>query len=359
MTAAPADAAVRGGETLPAADGCPQSAALEAQPRTRVWPGLVAAALGLAGAVLAHRFVPAVGILTWAVALGIAATNLRLLPAAARPGLGRVTKKLLRIGVVLLGFTVSLQSIAALGPGTIAVVAGALVGTLVFTTWLGNRLKLGRARSLLIGTGFAICGASAIAAMQDAAGADEDDVAVGVAMVTLFGTVAMVLMPLLANPLGLTDVQAGIWMGASIQEVGQVVAAAGTAGASVVAVAVVVKLTRVLLLAPVVATISVHRRMTGPEGASAGRRPPVVPLFVLGFLACALLRTAGLVPDEVLSVIAHLQVGALGIALFGMGAAVRLATLFRRSGPVLAVAAVSTLFIAGVSLGGIHLLGLS
>jgi uncharacterized integral membrane protein (TIGR00698 family) len=358
MTAATTDAAVRGEAPLPAAGGCPQSVESAEQPRARLWPGLVAAALGLAGAVLAHQFVPAVGILTWAVALGIAATNLRVLPAAARPGLGRVTKRLLRIGVVLLGFTVSLQSIAALGPATIALVVVALVGTLVFTTWLANRLKLGRARSLLIGTGFAICGASAIAAMQDAAGADEDDVAVGVAMVTLFGTAAMVLMPLLAGPLGLTDVQAGIWIGASIQEVGQVVAAAGTAGASVVAIAVVVKLTRVLLLAPVVATVSVHRRVTDPERASGARRPPVVPLFVLGFLACAVLRTTGLIPAEVLSLISHLQVGALGIALFGMGAAVQLSTLFRRSGPVLVVAAVSTVFIAGVSLGGIHLLGL-
>ena len=320
----------------------------------------MAAALGLAGAVLAHQFVPAVGILTWAVALGIAATNLRLLPAAARPGLGRVTKRLLRIGVVLLGFTVSLQAIAALGPATIALVVVALVSTLVATTWLGHRMKLGRSRSLLIGTGFAICGASAIAAMQEAAGADEEDVAVGVAMVTLFGTVAMVLMPLLAGPLGLTDVQAGIWIGASIQEVGQVVAAAGTAGASVVAIAVVVKLTRVLLLAPVVATVSVHRRVTDPSRATGGRiRPPVVPLFVLGFLACAMLRTAGWIPADVLSLISHLQVGALGIALFGMGAAVQLSTLFRRSGPVLVVAAVSTVFIAGVSLGGIYLLGLS
>ena len=134
-------------------------------------------------------------------------------------------------------------------------------------------MKLGAARSLLIGTGFAICGASAIAAMEDTAGADEEDVAVGIAMVTLFGTVAMVLLPLLAGPLGLSDVQFGIWAGASIHEVGQVVAAAGAGGAAVVAIAVVVKLTRVLLLAPVVATVSVRQaagRVRRP--AASGRR---------------------------------------------------------------------------------------
>src|SRR3954463_4764419 len=250
----------------------------------RRWPGLVAAALGLAAAMLAHRLLPTIGVLTWAVALGMVAGNTGMLRGASRAALNRVTRRLLRIGIVLLGFSVSFGAIAALGPGTIGLVVTTLVVTLLLTTWLGNRARLGAARSLLIGTGFAICGASAIAAMEDTAGADEEDVAVGIAMVTLFGTVAMVLLPLLAHPLGLSDVQFGIWAGASIQEVGQVVAAAGAGGAGVVAIAVVVKLTRVLLLAPVVATVSVRKRMTGQD--TAGKRPPIVPLFVLGFLAC-------------------------------------------------------------------------
>ena len=159
--------------------------------------------------------------------------------------------------------------------------------------------------------------------MEDTAGADEDDVAVGIAMVTLFGTVAMVLLPLLAGPLGLSDAQFGIWAGASIQEVGQVVAAAGAGGAAVVAIAVVVKLTRVLLLAPVVAAASVRRRMVAGGEGTASKRPPLVPLFVLGFLACVALRSTGMIPTGALTVISQVQVAALGAALFGMGAACR------------------------------------
>jgi uncharacterized integral membrane protein (TIGR00698 family) len=325
--------------------------------RHTVWAGLLAAGLGYGGALLAHQLVPAVGVLTWAVALGMVAGNTRLLPAGARQALGALTRRLLRIGIVLLGFSVSFGAIAALGIGTIGLVAGVLVATLVVTTWLGNRVRLGPARSLIIGTGFAICGASAIAAMEDTAGADEEDVAVGIAMVTLFGTLAMVLLPLLAGPLGLSDQQFGIWAGASIQEVGQVVAAAGAGGAAVVAVAVVVKLTRVLLLAPVVATVSVRKRLADPGRTTAGSRPPVVPLFVLGFLACVALRSTGVVPAGALAAIAQVQVAALGAALFGMGAAVRLASLFRGSSRVLAVAAFSTVFIAGLSLAGVLLLG--
>jgi uncharacterized integral membrane protein (TIGR00698 family) len=326
-----------------------------AAPRTKVWTGLLAAALGLGGAMLAHQFVPAIGVLTWAVALGMLAGNTRLLPAGARQALGKITKKLLRAGIVLLGFSVSFGAIAALGLGTIGLVAATLVITLVVTTWLGNRARLGAARSLIIGTGFAICGASAIAAMEDTAGADEEDVTVGIAMVTLFGTLAMVLLPLLAGPLGLTDQQFGIWAGASIQEVGQVVAAAGAGGAGVVAIAVVVKLTRVLMLAPVVATVSVRKRLAG--GETGGKRPPIVPLFVLGFLACVAFRSTGMIPTGALAAISQVQVAALGAALFGMGAAVQIKTLFRRSGPVLIVATLSTLLVAGVSLAGVFLLG--
>jgi uncharacterized integral membrane protein (TIGR00698 family) len=340
-----------------AASRAPDAARPPQGRRPAPWPGLLAAAVGLGAALLAHHLVPAIGVLTWAVALGMVAGNTRLLPGAARPALGHVTRRLLRTGIVLLGFGVSFGAIVALGPGTIALVAGTLVATLVVTTWLGNRVRLGRARSLLIGTGFAICGASAIAAMEETAGADEEDVAVGIAMVTLFGTVAMVLLPLLQQPLGLSDVQFGVWAGASIQEVGQVVAAAGAGGAAVVGVAVVVKLTRVLLLAPVVATVSVRRRMADPDRRPTGKRPPLVPLFVLGFLACVAVRSTGLVPAGVLAVVEHLQVATLGAALFGMGAGVRLSSLVRGTGPVLLVATVSTLFIAGVSLAGVLLLG--
>jgi uncharacterized integral membrane protein (TIGR00698 family) len=351
MTAVQSDDAVRAEDDEVVVLG----AAAPEEKTTWRWPGLVAAALGLGGAMLAHQFVPAIGVLTFAVALGMVAGNTGLLPRVAKQALAAVTKRLLRIGIVLLGFAVSFGSIMALGVGTVALVAGTLVTTLVVTTWLGNRMRLGAARSLLIGTGFAICGASAIAAMEETAGADEDDVAVGIAMVTLFGSLAMVLLPLLAGPLGLSDVQFGIWAGASIHEVGQVVAAAGARGGGVVAIAVVVKLTRVLLLAPVVATVSVRKRLTGQD--TGGKRPPIVPLFVLGFLACVALRSTGVIPTGALAAISQVQIAALGCALFGMGAAVQIRSLFRGSGRVLLVSTLSTLLVTGVALAGVLVLG--
>lgn len=316
--------------------------------------GVAVAGLGLLVALVAHRLVPQVGVLTWSVGLGVAAANLGLLPEAASRSLAQVTRRLLRAGIVLLGFSVSFAAVTALGLPLLGVIAGTLVSTLLFTTWLGRRLGLSASRSLLIGTGTAICGASAIAAMEETAEADQEDVTVAIAMVTLFGSIALVLLPLLQGPLGLTGLQFGTWAGASVHEVGQVVAAASPAGPAVVATAIVVKLTRVLMLAPVVASISALNRLRRPATAGA-KRPPLVPLFVLGFVACAGLRSTGVVPDAALAWITHAQVAALGAALFGMGASVRIASLVKRSGPVMVVSAAGTLFIGLVSLGGLLL----
>ena len=326
---------------------------------SRAWlntgTAVAAMALGLGAALLGHHLVPGIGTLTWAIGLGVLAGNIGVLPRAGAGQLGLLTKKLLRAGIVLLGFSVSFASIAALGLPLIAVIAVSLVSTLAFTTWLGNRMGLSPARALLIGTGTAICGASAIAAMEDTARGDEEDVTAAIAMVTLFGTVAVVLLPLLAGPLGLSDMQFGVWAGASVHEVGQVVAAASPAGAAVVATAVVVKLTRVMMLAPVVAVVSVIQRVKSPTVATDATRTPLVPLFVLGFMACVALRSTGLVPETVLGQITHLQVAALGAALFGMGCSVKIASLVKKGGAVMVVSTLGTLFITAVTLAGLLL----
>jgi uncharacterized membrane protein YadS len=192
-----------------------------------------------------------------------------------------------------------------------------------------------------------------VAGVKDAAKADEDNVAGAIAMVTLFGTVAMVVLPLLQAPIALSDRQFGIWAGASVHEVGQVVGAAGPAGAGV-AVAIVIKLTRVLMLAPVVATVGLIERRasrSAPDFAKA-QTPPLVPQFVAGFVACVGLRSTGWIPASAIRAIETAQMLALAAALFGIGTAVRFRSLLRGAGPVLAVSAMSTVMIAGVSLAG-------
>lgn len=327
-------------------------------PRPSVVPGVVLSVAGVLIALLAHSVVGAIGVLTWSVTIGAAAANLGLLPSSTGPGLRLAVKKLLRIGVVLLGFSVSLGAVASLGLPVIALVTGTLLTTFLGTMWLGTRAGIGRPQSLLLATGFAICGASAIAAMRHNADGDEEDVATSVAMVTIYGTLAMVAVPLLQVPLGLDDRQLGVWAGASVHEVGQVIAAAGPAGQAAMAIAITVKLTRVLMLGPVVAAVSYRRRRSGdPAARTECRRTPLVPAFVLGFLACVLIRSSGVVPDAALTVLGHLQTLTLGAALFGLGTAVRLRALAGSAGPALLVGAVSTAIVAAVSLAGVLTIG--
>jgi len=317
---------------------------------------LLVTGCGVVAAFAAHRFLGAIGPLTWAVLLGALAANVNLIPPAARSGMATSMKAFLRTGIVLLGFSLPLAAIIALGLPVIAVVLVTLLSTLLGTWWLGLRMGVGRARSLLIATGFAICGASAIVAMEDNADGDESDVTTAIAMVTICGSVLMLLLPLLQVPLALDDTEFGMWAGASVHEVGQVVAAAGPAGATAVSVAVVVKLTRVLLLAPVVAGVSVLRRrssVAGSDRAGSTKLPPLVPLFVLGFLACVLIRSTGWLDAQVLTQLERVQTVALSAGLFGLGAAVHLPSLMRSSIRPLVLSVISTLVVAVVSLGSV------
>jgi uncharacterized membrane protein YadS len=213
--------------------------------------------------------------------------------------------------------------------------------------------------------------------MSPVAEAEEDDVATAVALVTLYGSLMIVLLPVAAGALGLDDRTAGLWAGMSVHEVAQVVAAAGTVSAAALTVAVVAKLARVVLLAPLVAGVGVVRRRRAvvaagdAAGGAAGgaavdaagggvaraARPPLVPLFVVGFLAAVLIRSAGLVPDAVVPTIKPVTTLLLGAAMVALGTQIHLRRLVRTGGRALALGGAATLVAAGVSLGGLALVG--
>ncbi|MEV8065905.1 putative sulfate exporter family transporter [Streptomyces sp. NPDC085995] len=340
-------------------------------------PGLAVAAAGVALAWTVHRVLPAVPLLTAAIVLGVAAAHLpgprAVVRGVARPGLSFAGKRLMRAGVVLLGLSVGLGDVLGLGWETVAMVLGTVAATFAGTVWLGRRMGLPGDQPLLIATGYAICGASAIGAMSEVSDSEEEDVATAVALVTLCGTLAIVVLPLLHRPLGLDATQFGRWVGAGVHDVGQVVATAQTAGPTALREAVLVKLMRVAMLAPLVAAVglSLHRRRTGgsgtahtapddaahtsPDGARGARRAPIVPLFVVGFLAMTALRSTGLLAQPVLTAAHQAQELLLAAALVGLGSAVHLPSLARGGGRVAALGLCSWLVIAGVSYGGVLL----
>ncbi|WP_405007361.1 putative sulfate exporter family transporter [Kitasatospora purpeofusca] len=323
-------------------------------------PGLLLAVLGVAAAIAVHQAVPAVPKLTAAVVLGIAAAHLPglrpVVRGVARPGLSMAGKRLMRIGIVLLGLKLSLDDVLGLGWATVAMVLTVVGATFAGTLWLGRRLGLPGDQPLLVATGYSICGASAIGAVSQAAGSEEEDVAASVALVTLCGTLAIAVLPLLQQPLGLDPGGFGRWVGASVHDVGQVVATAQTGGAGALREAVLVKLMRVVLLAPLVAGVAVaarrsHRR-AGTE-PTAGKRPPLLPLFVAGFLAMIVLRTTGVLPERALTLAGDTQELLLAAALFGLGSAVHLPTMVRTGGRIALLGLGSWLVVAGVSYAGV------
>ena len=300
---------------------------------------------------LIHLVLPVVPALTACVVLGIVFAALPFNKAALTPGFATASRRVLRIGVVLLGFKLSLVDVAGLGWLTLLLVVAIVVITFVVTLLLGRAMRLPGETPLLIAAGFSICGASAIGAMAGVTKSRTDDTATPVALVTLCGTLAIAVLPALRPVFGLDDAQFGMWVGASVHDVGQVVATAQVAGAAALAIAIVVKLARVALLAPMVAiTAAVLRRRDGDSGAA---RPPLLPLFVAGFLSAVLARTFLPLSTEFLYAVDGVQFVLLGIALFGLGTAIRLGSLLRTGGRALAVAGMSWVMIAALSLGAV------
>lgn len=286
-----------------------------------------------------------------AIVLGIAARNLLRLPAALQPGLAVASKTFLRAGVVLLGLQLSIPSLLSLGPGVLVIVAAAVGGTFLATRAFGHLMGVDKELTSLIAAGFSICGAAAVAGMQGVVKASQEKVATAVAMVVLFGTLMIPLSVAVVGALHLAAGSGGTFIGGAVHEVAQVVAAAGIAGGeAMLAVAVPIKLARVVLLAPMVTVAAVQLRREQPN--PAGKRPPIMPLFVAGFIGAILLATTGWLPLAALHYAKIAQTFLLASAMFALGMGVHIASLIKLGWkPVLLSALATATIIAIVSVG--------
>jgi len=288
--------------------------------------------------------------------LGVLIGNLGVIPRSFAAGQKFAAKKVLRFGIVLLGTQLAAEQIIELGGSEVIVVLLVVATTFLGTMWLGPRLGVSKSLSLLIATGFSICGASAIAAVDGVVDADEEEVAYAIALVTVCGSLAIAILPILRNVVGLSDPhQFGAWVGASVHDVAQVIATSSTAGNDAVHSATVVKLSRVLLLAPLIGVISVwiQRPSVGITPRFPGRKAPLIPPFVVGFIAMVVLRTVGVIPNNWLAPLKQVEQWSLAAALVGLGSEVRLSDLFKVGGRPLVLAVTSWVCIGIVSLLGV------
>ncbi|WP_375000572.1 YeiH family protein [Aeromicrobium sp. CTD01-1L150] len=320
-----------------------------ARARESRWTLLPAAVAALVALALNH-LVPLVSPLLIALLIGAVLANTRLATTAVMSQQARATRTLLRIGVVLLGLKLPASDIVQIGPPGLVVIVATVTVTYVATIVIGDLLRLERGLVTLLAAGFSICGAAAIAAVEDSARATRRDVALAVAMVTLYGSAMIALVPWLSHVLGLSTEQGAIWAGASIHEVAQVAAAASILGTSAIAVAMTVKLGRIMLLAPVHLLAS-RRGRAGATGRSTAGRTPLVPWFVIGFALAVALRSSGLLGSDVLEVTDLMTSFLLAAGMFGLGVGIRLLDLWPVPPRALALATISTLVAAGTALG--------
>ena len=324
-------------------------------------PGLVFVGVVTFVGFVIHWNFETISPLVASLVLGVLIGNIVSIPKIFVSGQKFAAKKVLRFGIVLLGTQLALKQVVDLGGRELIVVVGVVAVTFLGTLWLGPRLGVSKSLSLLIATGFSICGASAVAAMEGVVEADEEEVTYAIALVTLCGSLAIVLLPLLRNVLGLSDPQLfGSWVGASVHDVAQVIATSSTGGDTSVQAATVVKLSRVVLLAPLVACVSIWVRRSSSGLVAKAKKVDekhvsIVPLFVIGFLVMIAVRTTGVIPDNWLTMLKTIEQVCLASALVGLGSDVRIARLLKVGGRPLLLALISWIGIAVVSLIGVRL----
>lgn len=319
-------------------------------------PGLALTASAVAVAYVIDQLVTPLSMLVTALAIGVLAGNLGVLRPAHRPGLAFAARTLLRLGIILLGLELAVPDLLDLRAGLILLVVASVAVTFLGTLWLGRQLGMSRHQGLLVAVGVSVCGASAVAAMNAILDSEDDDVTTAVALVTCYGSAAIVVLPALGGWLALTPAESGMWAGASIHEVGQVVAAAGTIGAAAIAPSVLVKLTRVLLLAPLLAGTSMWLRHRSNAGVANGPTPPLVPAFIIGFIVAMVVRSMGVVPEPVVDLASVSHGLLLAAGMFGLGTTVRVSTLVRTGRRALVLGLLSSAVACAIPVAGLALL---
>jgi uncharacterized integral membrane protein (TIGR00698 family) len=332
--------------------------AAPARSRISLVPGAALAAAVAATAFLA-RSIPGVAAFSpmiLAILIGIGLRNTVGTSLSARPGIAFSTRRLLRAAIVLLGFQLTLTQIVSVGTTGLLIVATTLIATFAFTVGAGWMLGVDRKLTELIAAGTSICGASAIVATNTVTEAHDEDVAYAVACVTIFGSVGMFAYPALSRVLHLDPQAYGLWGGASIHEIAQVIAAAFQNGQRAGEIGTIVKLARVMLLAPVVLALSLKSRFAADSAPARSARPPV-PWFVLGFVALVGVNSIIDIPADARKVIVTLTSFLLSVALAAMGLETDLSKLYARGLRPAILGALSFLFIASFSLLLIKLAG--
>lgn len=285
-------------------------------------------------------------VMLFALLLGLALHFLSTTEKCA-PGIEFTSKRLLRIGIALLGARITVDQIFALGAGPIVLVAVCMIATIVCGLVVARLLGRHWTFGMLTGGAVAICGASAalaISAVLPKQADHEQNTLFTVIAVTSLSTVAMVLYPILFGALGFDDTQIGVLIGATIHDVAQVVGAGYAKSEAAGDIATYVKLLRVALLPVVVIALAVFATRGSAQGATPW------PLFTVAFLAIMVANSLGLIPAPVQTLMVETSRWLLIAAIAALGIKTSLQAMFALGAGHLAILVAETLFLAAVAM---------
>lgn len=324
--------------------------------------GIIFVAIFAAAATMISEFafVKALGIspLVIGIVIGIFYANTlhNNTPKEWSGGITFSAKKILRFAIVFYGFRITFQQIADVGLEGFMVSLIMLSTTFLLGTWAGQKLfKMDRDTSMLSASGASVCGAAAVLATEPVLKAEEHKAAIAVSMVVLFGTIAMFLYPALYN-IGFFDMNAkefGIYVGGTIHEVAQVVAVPASvlnASQEMANSAVIVKMTRVIMIAPMLIILGIYLSYSAKKnGAEAGGVKLVIPWFAVYFIGMAGFNSLGIVPQNIVDIINEIDTFLLTMAMTALG----MGTIFSKfKGLGLAPVYTSGLMFAWLMIGG-------
>ncbi|GAD24616.1 YeiH family protein [Acidovorax sp. MR-S7] len=284
-------------------------------------------------------------------------------PASFEPGIQCAAKTLMEAAVMLMGATVSFGAILQAGTPLLAGIVLTVFATIAVSFSLGRFFGLPAKMAALVACGNSICGNSAIAAVAPAIDADSRDVTTAIAFTAVLGIVVVLLIPVIAHVLHLNAAASGVLAGLTVYAVPQVLAAAAPMGAAAVQVGTLVKLIRVLMLGPVVATLSIlyaRSRRSEPRQAAPRRSlTQYLPVFILVFLALALIRSIGLLPQALVAPASSLSGLLTIVAMAGLGLGVDLRSVTAAGPRVSIVVTLSLVVLGGFAMLVLHALKLA
>lgn len=308
----------------------------------------------LAGRYLAMLpYIKVIGAMVIALLIGMIINVIKPLKTAGGAGVGFISNKFLRLGIILLGFKLNLLVLVNSGIKTILLAIFVVTITIFLTYIIAKKFGVDDELSLLTAGGCGICGAAAVMGISPQVKAKSDDTVLAVAVVCILGTIFTLIEVLLKPTLGLTDTQFGILNGASLHEIAHAVAAAGSGSEATLNIALIMKLSRVLMLAPVAFLIGIfYRKSNKTQNTTKAKLP--IPWFMLGFIATSALGTilTYYFGNDITNLLKNLEAAAyifLGMAMCALGISVNFEVIRKRGGKIFLAATISSIVLFAVA----------